>query len=296
MKRCNAPTLLRLLMALPLIVATCVLQEQLPGDSCPTSQAAPSERLLHEALLHSNLTLLPAHQCSRSISRRLTVTGFHAKLEYQVRPRDSCNLHDGTPDAEQPSAQGLVVIQRLPPGIYADPYELGTLAQEPEVRSHRVQIRFHGQVDLESMGSTATPQALTLMLPADVKACAADDLGDHTATLSSGIAIRVPLHSRYVQAVEACNQTGLWASRFVSHTLDGPLAACYTSRAEGIVPPSLADALVGAGSEVLQWTVPAGSLHHASLVAVLTVGSSAVGAMAVLWHLFAWTGRSPIIA
>ena len=296
MMRCNALSLHGLLLALPLMVAASVLQEQLPGDSCPTSQAASSERLLHEALLHSNLTLLPAHQCSLSISRRLTVTGFHGKLDLQLRLRDSCNLHDGATGAEQSPAQGLVVIQQLPRGIYADPYELGTLAQEPGVRSHDVQMRFHGRVDLESMDRGAVPQALSLVLPADVQAIADDGLEDHAASSSSGFTISMPLHSRYVQAVEACNQTRLWAGHFVSHILPTPLAACYMSSAESTISPSTTDAFVSADSMVLQWTVPVGSLHHASLVAGLTVGSSAVGAMAVLWNLFAWKQPIPSVA
>ena len=266
-----------LLMLPALAVSHAMLQPQAGWEqTCD----AGTEALLRSIMLQSNITLMPASECILQISSSLTVTGFHGKQLFTL----------GTTGQQQPCARGMLVLQQLPPGIYADPYELDSWSQSADNKARDVGVQFHGQVDLESIDDQAMSQAVSLTLPLGIGTCTDGALGhvhQDRAARGAGYSVSVPLHSRYVQAVPKPDSSSWWGGMLMSHTLHAPWAACYIVGATNSRNMDVSDVFVGTENAALQWTMPVGSLWHAPVVAALTVGSTALGALGVLWQLWA---------
>ena len=241
---------------------------------------------LPQSLLHTHgLRTLPASCCSLQIAASLAITGFHGTLNLALQHRQRLSSSDSTTCGSH--AQSLLIIQHLPRGIFADPYELETWAKEHEARSQAANVRFHGQVDVESISSQALPQAVSIMLPIGSFNCQTQ-CADPSAAVCGNHTLSLPLHARYAEAAAATHESRLWGSHFVQLQLPDTIAVCCTTAAETSkhAGTRLEHALVGVGG-TLQWTIPVGAQDHAAVVAVLTLAITLVGGAAVVWQLLA---------
>ena len=278
-----------LVASLAPLLSLCLVAAQ--GDL--TSSAAPvldprsdafAASLLQSLLHDHGLRTLPASCCSLQIASSLDVTGFHGKLDLALQHRQRLLSTDSSMCASH--AQELLIIQHLPCGIFADPYELETWAKEHEARSSAPHVLFHGQVDLESKGSQAQPQAVSVLLPVGSLNCHTPGT-EPLAAMCGNHTLNLPLHARYAEPAAATNEVKLWGGRFVQLQLPDTLAVCCISAAE---TPQHAVRLEHAVVEVegvLQWSIPVGALDHAAIVAMLTLAFTFVGGAVIVWQLFA---------
>ena len=241
--------------------------------------AATHRELLEEALQHYNVTPAAPSPCAAAATTSLATTGFHGRLQLALAPQccgpvpqASCTAAC-SPSAEQGSR--LLVLQALPSGLYADPYELASWAQELPAQLQPAAVELFGPVDLESAAPAAQPQLLTVSVPAAL-GCSGAACSTAAQTLS------IPLHARYQQPAWSEQQTG-WLA-----WLGGPVVHIVLPRSR-LLAQHLREWewLCGETAEAQQlvWSVPTGSLQHADFVAWLTMGVTSCGAAVCSWHI-----------
>ena len=162
-------------------------------------------------------------------------------------------------DSQQ--AVQLLLLQPLPSGVYADPYELASWQADLPQHLQPTTAQLFGPVDLESAQPAARPQLVSLSAPAS-PGCS------RPACTATKQMLSVPVHARYHLPVWPTDSS--WAAQ-----LGGPRALVELQQ------PRL---LVQAGSRALWlclqpdspalsvlWDVPAGNLQHATLISWLTL-------------------------
>ena len=235
-------------------------------------------QLLEEALAHYNVSAPAPERCGAAAD--LVTKGFHGKLRLRL-PAVSCRNGSSaragcssTCDSSSQGSSSLLVLQALPSGVFADPYELATWQQDLPSQLQPAAVQLFGAVDLESIQSAASPQLVSIM----VQGCTAPVSAVQQQTLS------VPLHARY--HLPARPEAGTWCA-----WLAGPMAnislpqpRVLTQHAAGwswlCVQPDedIEDGRLG-------WQVPVGNLEHTALMSGLTYSLMVCGAAVVTHQL-----------
>jgi hypothetical protein len=202
-----------------------------------------------------------------------------------------------------PGACVLTVVQPLPPGLFADPYQLEGAVRAAEQRRQRRRrrrrlaedddaapdgFRLLGPLDLELPAPACLPTALVVhkrLRPAVASSAAASSGGGPVVVVRR---LRVPLHAKYPAAVASASSP----------------AGLGSSQALVPVPPPLLLLRCGGGgggegdggaervwrpprrlpaSDALSWPVPAGAGEHLALASWGTFWASMAAAAAIVW-------------
>lgn len=91
---------------------------------------------------------------------RLAASGFHGKVHYDISLA-------AIPLGSFSGFCELLLLQPLPAGVYADPYELKTWAGRTQ---GVLETRLFGEVDVENIESKSLPSALALRVLATLGA------------------------------------------------------------------------------------------------------------------------------
>ena len=243
--------------------------------------ALESTSLWQQALQHHGWSFTDTgnsiNQCqplpAAAISVNLQPTGFHGHIQYTVNHSqlvltDNCQL---------------TVLQPLPAGIYADPYELGSLVSTSggskgfELRISS--FKLFGTIDVEKIESecNATVLAVSAQLHTFRDETWSCPVMNHSI-------LSVPLHARYpapqMQPLPG-SLTSLLGAHHQYNVADPTISVTCASS-----PLLKSGCVSSAGSEAnqamqLHWVVPAGGLWHALLVQLVT-SVSALSSLLIL--------------
>lgn len=218
-------------------------------------------------------TTQPAH-----VKIVLQPTGFHGQIQYGISHSELVHF-DGCK---------LTVLQPLPAGIFADPYELENLVTAGE-RQHNDSLRLSmfrlfGTIDVEKIecdcNATVLSASAHLHSPKEAaKSCS----GAQHSYLS------VPMHARY-PAPQLQPVSGLVPILLGAHhqyNLSDPVVRVECSRASQQKSDCYLPLLVQTSSNAhekldLHWTVPAGGLWHIQFVHSVTAFTAVCGLCALL--------------
>lgn len=214
-------------------------------------------------------------------------TGFHGKITYTVdlpqdMPFDTCNF---------------TVLQLLPAGLFADPYELQHLVTTTVQRGKSgllSSFKVFGVLDVEKV---ETDCSQTLLSASAHYSASQTQVASRNAHMY--IALRVPLHARY-PAPHMFDPSGLgtflWSG--VHHyNITKPLfrveyasgldatTHCYSTPAQQTSKGS---------QQFLGWTVPTGGMWHMQLVEIVTV-LTAVCSLCVLLKALVHGSKTDVI-
>ena len=199
-----------------------------------------------------------------STNMELHNTGLHGEITYTVDlPQgvafDTCNF---------------TVLQLLPAGLFADPYELQNLVTTTMQRGNSkllTSFKVFGVVDVEKIETDCSQTLLSVSAHYAVLQTQAMSCNGHTR-----IGLTVPLHARYPapQLFGASSlSTFLW-SGLHHYNITKPLFTvdyasesaatpqCYSTPAQHTSETS---------QQFLHWTVPTGGMWHMQLVEIVTV-------------------------
>ena len=199
-----------------------------------------------------------------STNMELHNTGFHGEITYTVDlPQgvacDTCNF---------------TVLQLLPAGLFADPYELQNLVTTTMQRGNSkllASFKVFGVVDVEKI---ETDCSQTLLSVSAYYAAFQKQVGSCDAHTQIGLT--VPLHARYPapQMLDAFGLSTFVWSGLHHYNITKPLfrvdypsksaasPQCYSTPAQHTSQNS---------QQSLHWTVPAGGMWHMQLVEIITV-------------------------
>lgn len=254
----------------PLLMVTCVTALQLAA-------ALESTSLWQQALQHHGWSFTDTgdsiNQCqplpTAAIRVNLQPTGFHGHIQYtldhsQLVLTDDCQL---------------TVLQPLPAGIYADPYELGSLVSTSGgSKGFALQMssfRLFGTIDVEKIESecNATVLAVSAQL---------HTFRDETWSCPSmnHSILSVPLHARYpapkMQPLPGSLTPFLGAHH--QYNLADPTVSVKCASSPLLKSGCVSSAVSEANQAMqLRWVVPAGGLWHALLVQLVTFVSAVYG-------------------
>ena len=178
-------------------------------------------------------------------SASLQHTGFHGRLLVEGLLTAAGNLTTAA------GCQQIRLTQHLPPGIFADPYELGNLVSS-SMPAGLIGFDIEGDIDVEGVEAFCQPTQLTVTSPLhpakEHDTCSAESLWKFS--------FAVPLHSRYPEP----ESMPTVRTRIIHVRGYHAFLAC-----------SGAPNAVHVEDVQLSWPVPAGSLKHAWLVDSVTV-------------------------
>ena len=178
-------------------------------------------------------------------SASLKHTGFHGRLEVQGLLTAASNLTIAA------GCQQIRLKQHLPPGIFADPYELDKLVSS-SMPAGLIGFEIEGDIDVEGLEAFCQATQLTVTSPLHI----AKQHDTHSADSMWRFSFAVPLHSRYPEP----GPTPTVRTRLVNVTGHQVFLAC------GGAPNAVHVEVVQ-----LSWPVPAGSLKDAWLVDSVTI-------------------------
>ena len=204
------------------------------------------------------------HMPAGATDIKLDNTGFHGHITYTVSLTSVMDL----------AACNLTVLQLLPAGIYADPYELeNVVTTSHEVRGnalHLSSFKVFGVVDVEKIESDCSQTLLSVSAWH-----AASQTQGESCTAQSHVRLTVPLHARYPPPTEArtsgfatqlfggLHQYNITQPVFQIERAEqsGPRRTCYSS--------PIQEASTNA-QQTLHWTVPTGGMWHMQVVEIVT--------------------------
>ena len=243
--------------------------------------AEDSTDLWQQALrYHDWLSTDAVSQCHniQAAVRKVTLqpVGFHGHIKYivshqQAMISDTCML---------------TVLQPLPAGVYADPYELENILTAP---NHQCGVAFHmsafklfGTVDVEKIESDCNATVLSVS--------GRFDTSGNGAQLCDSVkypSLSVPLHARY-PAPHLHRSSGvipfLMGSQHQYNLEQPKISMAYANASLAFCPAtSVVEAESVAPNMQLHWIVPAGGVWHVQVVQAVTA-FTAVSGLYVLLH------------
>lgn len=229
--------------------------------------------LWQDALQHHNwlATNCQAMQ-SEAMQATMTTTGFHGQVQYALDQRqlalsDQCQL---------------TVLQPLPAGLYADPYELqnlmSTSGSDHGTNLQMSAFRLFGPIDVEKIESECNATILSVSAQIKVSSCEAKSCPDKGHSILS-----LPLHARYpVPSLQPLpGAVSLFLGTHHQYNVADPAFRVECARPA----ESKADCFASAQHSTrkqLHWTVPAGGLWHAQFVLFFTAITAVCGLCALL--------------
>lgn len=238
-----------------------------------------SASLWDQALLHHGWPTMPRTKTAQVQCHRMQVnttdvklhkTGFHGKMTYtvdllQAVAFDGCNF---------------TVLQLLPAGVYADPYELQNLVTTTTHKCNSGLLsafKVFGSIDVEKIETDCCQTLLSVS-------------GHYTASQLQALStcnghlqvkLTVPLHARY-PAPEQRRPSGFWSFLFSGlqqYNISRPfLVVEHTSEKDSV---ATSQCYAAQAQHSLHWIVPTGGMWHIRLVEVVTV-LAAVSSLCVL--------------
>lgn len=229
--------------------------------------------------------------------------GFHRELVYRMSRLTghlaTCpcgtsisfmQLSDG-PNAD------VYISQHLPPGIFADPYQLHNMHQLTSSAPSGPTVKLRSEVDVESTERYAHPQVLLVHHPFELRWGTAS----YTAAKSSSGQVQethvgeitLPLHARYPLPIHGLSKSFklLLLGPYSQLTIPPPTILLFGLHAVRVETCCL-QANESDGPDML-WTIPAGNLAHSSVTAWLPACVSALGCLSlVLTALRTHSGQS----
>ena len=178
-------------------------------------------------------------------SASLKHTGFHGRLEVEGLLTAASNLTVAA------GCQQIRLKQHLPPGIFADPYELGNLVSS-SMPAGLLGFDIEGDIDVEGLEAFCQATQLTVTSPLHT-AKESDTRSAHSIWRFS---FAVPLHSRYPEP----GPTPTVRTRFMNVTGHHVSLACGWGPTAVLVE-----------DVQLSWLVPAGSQKDGWLVDSVTI-------------------------
>eukprot|EP00850_Spirogloea_muscicola_P006712 SM000032S12096 [mRNA] locus=s32:551342:552721:+ [translate_table: standard] len=318
-------------LLLPEAAASGTSSKQLPLPSTPEADAVPA-RLWRLNATSGCLVAAPLRRQGlgdasppwrmAACSRRLEGRGAHRALRTQVqlepdpdRPPAGRRMTGPGPPPTASCTPALALVERLPSGVFVDPFELQRLhrakreaTEQPKVSGRLpAAVQFHGSasecsqamacgtIDVERPAPLCEPSSA--MVFADE--ATTEDEPDKPHKLSRHFSARLPVHARYPEVdMGPCRKHAT-----VSLLPPLLLITCYdtilnkseqeSSRTEAIwteLDMGLLSEAKGDEKVVpIEWLVPVGCSEHAWLVTWAT-GITAVGGAACLIHVILFKG------
>ena len=195
---------------------------------------------------------------------KLHNTGFHGHITYTVSLNEAVDL----------AACNITVLQLLPAGIYADPYELENIVTASgNMRDnglHQSSFKVFGVVDVEKIESDCSQTLLSVSTW-----YAASQAPLESCTAQSHLKLTIPFHARYPPPSVA--RTSGFATQFFGgmHQYSVTQPIFRVEHADQLGPGRLCylKAVQEANSnaqQLLHWTVPTGGMWHMQLVEIVT--------------------------
>uniref|UniRef100_A0ACD5VZ20 Uncharacterized protein n=1 Tax=Avena sativa TaxID=4498 RepID=A0ACD5VZ20_AVESA len=191
------------------------------------------------------------------VHRQLVGEGSHRRLVYSVK---FGNCKDDAVKFLDRYDANLAIIEKLPSGVFADPFELQHLVE----RKVFLDVSVFGDTNLELPSALSNRSAVEIHF----------DLKPSTS-MDCNLVVELPLHARY----PPLNSSGYTAVEFGSPDL------LLRYRKKDTHPDSCIWALKNldaAPVEKLEWRVPCGDGVHAGFVSSLTFVSALVCSMSVV--------------
>ena len=208
---------------------------------------------------------------SAAMSVTLEPKGFHSNIVYTVKRSQF----------ETFGQCRLSVLQPLPAGIYADPYELENLLNirdNPHVSQLKLSaFKLFGPVDVEKIASDCN--ATVLSVSAQFKL---PRQGVQSSNDLKHLHLFVPLHARYPapQSQPITGTLSLILSAHYKYSVEAPLLMVQCAGATKAICYYLTQPQANANSDVqlqFSWIVPAGGVWHSQLVQYATAVTALCG-------------------
>ncbi|XP_058093586.1 uncharacterized protein LOC131239748 [Magnolia sinica] len=163
----------------------------------------------------------------------------------------------------------VVVIERLPSGTFADPFELQHLVQRGVFHDASV----YGDTNLELPSALSNQSVVEVHMDVSRKLLSGSDEGLE-------ISIELPLHARY----PPLDGSGNGYSR-VEMGVPHLLMRCEPEKSqhEDCLWTSIAEDRESTSDEVVVWPIPCGNAAHAGIVSTVTFLSALISAVSILF-------------
>ncbi|XP_057766115.1 uncharacterized protein LOC130986666 [Salvia miltiorrhiza] len=195
----------------------------------------------------------------KSLSRNVTGEGSHRWLSSSIRLKLKHKL--------TAHSCVVVIIERLPSGVFTDPFELQHFVQ----RSVFTDAAVFGDTNLELPSFRSNQTVVEIHMSIDSRVVSRDE---H----ESEVNLKVPLHARY-------QPLGLGFSRVEFGAPD--IFTCCRST-ERDVPKRLCQSIptnliTDKKASPLIWEIPCGNKEHAAVVSAVTFGFAVSTALLIVW-------------
>lgn len=215
------------------------------------------------------------HMQAASTNMELQNTGFHGKVTYTV----------DLPQHMAFDSHKFTVLQLLPAGLYADPYELQNLVTTTMQRGNSELLssfKVFGLIDVEKIETDCSQTVLSISV--QYAACQPQDA---SCTEHMQMELTVPLHARYPapQRLDAPGFKAFLWSGLRHYNMTRPLFLLETTSGSGAATPRCystpAQQISSSDQQFVYWTIPTGGMWHMQLVEIVTV-STAVCSLCIL--------------
>ncbi|KAL4458969.1 hypothetical protein ABPG75_013834 [Micractinium tetrahymenae] len=271
-----------LVTALWLALASLVCAERL-DEATKHYCAGPCSSSGASASLAFSLRGSGAH---RELTYRLTITCLPSQRSGDATAASGAARASAASTPPPPPAVGAVLLQTLPPAVFADIYQLDNAA----ALSQGPAAQLFGPVDVESIERYSQPTVLAVLCRANTSA-AAEAKTQVPPSCTAGAELVVPLHARYPHPQHAARQAGSWWQAALSVPVVTELAPplvlvqCPGSSSGSIGKEGqwqVAQLEAEALPQPVRWERPAGNLQHGPLVAGGTAAALLLGVAVVL--------------
>lgn len=246
-------------------------------SSCCGAQLTSIRHKLHEeawAYHGMDAAKLAGANITAKTEAKLAAKGFHSHIEYTF---------DRQLLAKSKVCQ-ITVLQPLPAGVYADPYELANVVGMPSTKPQLQLAAYHvfGKIDVEKIEPDCEPTVLSVSANISIAS-----LYLSAATLSArepeAYHLKIPLHARY--PVPHSQHPG-HSDLYHNYTIEAPtvMLRCLDplpQQTSGAATVCQDVCYVSSAKHDLRWTVPVGLDKHARLTQIAT-SAVAVGSLLAL--------------
>ena len=205
-------------------------------------------------------------------------TGFHGTITYVFTLTQA--MRAGT--------SNFTILQMLPAGVYADPYELGNLIT-PVQKPHDKHLwlssfKVFGDIDVERIESDCTPTVLSV-------SAYYSELQEESHNAQLHMELTVPLHARYPppQLSQPASLANLVVAGLYQYNITQPLIKLHHIDRLGLSTSCyLTSAYNGMQGvqQALSWRVPTGAMWHQPLVEAGTILSAVCSICVLLRAMF----------
>lgn len=235
-----------------------------------TNETLWSEAWAYHGLIPSNGVI---NSTVAAAYAKVAVKGFHGRIQYTLNSQA----------AVAEGACRITVLQALPAGVFADPYELANIARTPSKKNAcYLQLSSYyvfGPTNVEKIEPEC--QSTLLSVSAEVQSQTSSSSSAHCKDLQ----LSVPLHARYPVPQSSNIDVGHVDSYHRYNMQDPSIILSCDDTTSGVLPPqhvlnvSSSDGApssqrlyqLGMVQSDLHWIVPAGLTKHTKVLQYLTL-------------------------